>query len=270
MRLQTLINGVEGVTAGGVASVNIPIGRRYHGLKIFATGTDGTDPYTDPADIVARCRLIVNGVVMRDLTPAQIRAIATLNGQTVGNNEIPIFFSEPWRASITGEEATSWDMTGQTKFTLEIEIKSGVTTPACKVLAAYDFGRNVSDGKPFLSIVKQLSYNYNAPSGEFEIVSLPTRYPISRVLLTASTGTISKVEVYRDSQKVLEATAAENTRILADYGLDASKWTYPVVFDPEQQVSSALLIAREMNLRVTSSAANTLTAVLEHRANGFA
>lgn len=276
MRVQNYINGIEGVTPGGVCVSNNPLNRRYHGAKIFATAnTTGGSPtaITDVTQIVDSVRQIVNGVVIRDTTAAELLAIAKLNGQTVGNNELPIWYSEPWRASVLGEEATSWDMFFQTKFTYEIRLKSTITSPAVKILASYDFARNVSveNGKQvyFLSIIKQLPFTYNAPAGQYDITSLPIRFPIQRIHLQASTGTISPVEVTRDGEKVLEGTSAELARFLADYSLDSTAFTQSLVFDAEQQISSALLVSRELLVRLTSSAANTLRALVEHRANGY-
>jgi hypothetical protein len=269
MRIKNYINGVEGVIAGGVATVNVPINRRYHSLKAFVSATVSGSPSSDPTVILEYVRLIVNGVVMRDLTPQQYIRIAQMNGNTVGTGEVPFYFSEPWRASVIGEESTSWDMFGQTKFTLEFKFLPTAINPTLAVIGAYDFARNVSDGKPFLAIVKQLRQTYNAPSGRYDVTTLPVRFPIQRILLSVSTGTVADVEVYRDNEKVHEGTAAENARFLADYGLDGTDFSYPVVFDYEQQISSPLIVDKELNVRVNSSTANTLTAIVEHRANGY-
>lgn len=269
MRYKGYINGVEGVVAGGTATVNMPINRRYHGFKAFVSATVGGVPSTDPKAILQYVRQIVNGVVIRDLTPTQYEAIALLNGQTVGAGEMPSWYSEPWRASVLGEESTSWDMFGQTKFTLEFKFLAAAVSPSLAVQATWDFGRNVSDGKPFLAIVKQLSQTYNAPAGKYDVTTLPVRFPIQRILLAASAGTIVDTEVYRDGEKVHEGTTLENQRWLADYGLAGTAFSYPIVFDYEQQISSPLIVDKEINVRVNSSLANSLTVITEHRANGF-
>lgn len=269
MRYKTYINGVEGVVAGGTAIANIPLNRRYHAIKAFVSGTVGGSPSTDPTALLDYVRISVNGVVLRDLTPAEYIAIAQLNGQTQVAGELPHFFSEPWRASVLGEESTSWDLTGQTKMTVEYKIKSTVTAPALAIQATYDFSHNISDGKRFDAIVKQLKQTYTAPSGKYDVTTLPVRFPIQRILLNASTGTILDVEVYRDSEKVHEGLALENKSWLADYKLDATKFSYPLVFDYEQQISSPLVVDKDLNVRVNSSASNTLTAITEYRANAF-
>lgn len=269
MRLKTYINGIEGVAVGGIAVGNVPINRRYHALKAFVGATISGSPSTDPTAILDYVRLIVNGVVIRDVTPAQLLAIADLNGQTVGAGELPMWFSEPWRASVLGEEATSWDMFGQTKFVAEFKFKSGITAPSLKLLASYDYARNVNGDKPFLSIVKQLSQTYNAPSGKYDITTLNINWPIQRILLQASTGNVTAAEVYRDSELVHEATSGENARFLADYGLDGTAFSYPIVFDYDQQISSPLVVEKDLNVRATSSASNQLNVLVEQRAPGY-
>lgn len=262
MRILNYINGVEGVVTGGTATVNIPINRRYHQLKVIVTAGGGV---TAASAILDYVRLLVNGVVIRDLSPAEIIAIATLNGLTSVAGEVPLYFSEPWRASVVGEEATSWDLFFQQKCTLEMKFAAGLVTPAAVVLGQFDYGRNVSDGKPFLSIVKQLKQTYNAPAGRYDVTTLPKTYPIQRVLINVSAGTVVDVEVTRDNEKILEATVAQNSAFLKDYKMVASAFSYPVAFDVEQQISSALIVNKELNVRVNSSAANTLTAIVEHR-----
>lgn len=276
MRKIEPLHGVEGVVAGGIALVNIPVNRRYHAIKIFAGANDSEgDPLASVESVVDYVRVIINGVVFRDLTAVNYRKIARLNGMTVATNEIPLYFSEPWRASITGEESTSWDLSGVVKATIEIKLKSGIVSPSVKVQAVSDFGRNTTlgtDGQlvPFTAAVKQLTLTYSANQGVFDITTLPIGSPIQRIHFLTSSGTISSVEVIRDGEKVHEATIAENTRFLADYGIAAAEFTYPLIFDFEQQISSPLIVSRDLLVRPTLSANATLTAIVESRSNRWA
>jgi len=273
MRNIGYINGVEGVVSEGTASVNVPKDRRYHALKLFVTAGGGV---TNAALIVDRVRLYVDSVLQRDLSATQIINIALLNGITAATGEIPIYFSEPWRASVTAEEITSWDLFGGVqKMTLEI-VFLAVTTPACQVLAAYDYGRNTQTVNgvttPVLAIIKQLNQTIVAPSGMFDIVTVPTKYPIQRIECQMSANDISSVEVFNGSQKIREGTKAQNARYLADYGLNAAAFTFPLVFDYEQQISSALdNVANQgdLNIRPTTTGAGNLTLLIESRAPGY-
>lgn len=274
MRRINYINGISGVAPGGVATLNMPLERRYHGLKIFASVTEtvagNTTPSTDPADVIDGVKLIVNGVVIRDLTPSQIVKLVQANfGGVAVSDHIPVFFSEPTRATIIGEETTAWDMFGQTTFVLELKLKSGTTNPQVTVQASYDFSRNKNNGVPFVSIVKQHALTYNAPSGDFDIVNLPIDLPIQRLHIDASTGTVGPVEVEADGETVHEATKAENDALHLDYGID-SPFDYSVIFDHEQQLTSPLKVQRSLNLKPTFSASNNATIVLERIARGYA
>ncbi|PXA04823.1 hypothetical protein DDZ13_06570 [Coraliomargarita sinensis] len=252
----------------------MPLNRRYHGLKLFASVTEtvagNATPSTDPADVIDYVKLIVNGVVIRDLTPAEFVKLAQANfGGVAVTDHIPIFFSDPTRATVIGEEATAWDMFGQNSFVIEIKLKSGTTNPQVTTQATFDFSRNLANGKPFLNIVKQHSLTYNAPQGEFDIVNLPVELPIQRLHITPSTGTVSDCEVSADGETVFEASKAENDALHADYGID-SPFGFSVIFDYEQQFTSPLKVQREMNLKPKFSAANNASIVLERIARGYA
>ncbi len=41
MRIINLLSGINGVVAGGNATLSIPVGRRYHALKVFLAATVG-------------------------------------------------------------------------------------------------------------------------------------------------------------------------------------------------------------------------------------
>jgi len=276
MRIINLLNGMNGVVAGGVATLDIPVGRRYHAIKAFLSATVAAAPSTDPTAIVSSARLMVNGVVMRDLTPTQVINIAKLNGITpdTATGELPFYFSEPWRASVIGEESTSWDTAGQSKFTLELTFLTAAVSPACVVEAAFDYGRNVDNaGKAFLAIVKQLRFTRSNPAGAVDITDLPQQYPIQRIHLTTSAGVISSLEIWNDTVKVMEGLTANINDFYTDYRLApsaATGFSLSAVFDFTQQISDALFVTNQnLNVRPTCGTAGSITAVVEHRAPGY-
>jgi len=276
MRQINLMTGINGVVAGGIATLDIPVNRRYHALKVWLAATVGGNPSTDPTAIIGSARLLVNGVVIRDLLPADIINIAKLNGVTpdATSGELPFYFSEPWRASVIGEESTSWDMFGQSKFTLELSFLAGAVNPSAVVEATFDYGRNRDDaGKDFLAIVKQLRFTRSNPAGAVDITDLPQVFPIQRIHLRTSAGTVDYLEVWNDTVKVFEGTTAHFNDIYKDYKLDpaaATGFGLSAVFDFTQQISDALFVLNQnLNVRPTCSNAGAITAIVEHRANGY-
>lgn len=283
MRLINYLNGIEGVAAGGVATCNVPVGRRYHMLKPFVTATVGGAPSTDPTAILDYSRLIVNGVLMRDLTPTQTVGIAAFNNITAAASELPIYLSEPWRSTIIGEEATSWDLSSQGKCTLELKFKAAAVSPAAVVLASFDYGQNTvtMNGvtSNFLSIIRQLAYTYNVGSIA-DLTTLPVKFPIQRIHIATSGGaTVTSVQVTRDSEIVYDVTTAQNSAFLKDYKIVAGTFSFSVAFDHTQQTTDALTGLhfeanpvsgiKDLNVHVVSSAGNTLTVLPEVRANGY-
>lgn len=275
MRLKNYINGIEGVSPGGVAVANIPVNRRYFDFRMFVTGNlSGGGASQTAAQLVTNVRVYVNSVLIVDLTPTELRKIALANGLTLTDEQIPIFAAEPWRATVTGEESISWDMQGQQKAVVEITFATGTENLTFKMLSSFDYGRNVSvndngEAKPMLAIVKKTATTYNAGAGQFDITTLPQRWPIQRIWLEANAGTISFLECYRDDEKVHEATVAENNAALTNQAMDGSQFSYGLVFDSDQQVSSALQVSKTLLVRPTFSASNQCRVITEHRANGY-
>lgn len=277
MRLVNFLTGIEGVAASQTATINVPINRRYHAINLFYTAAGVA------ADVVAgisRVRISVNGVLMRNLTPTQILAIAALNtNKWVGSHfavvlgELPIYFSEPWRASVIGEEATSWPVyndIGVTTMTIQIDF-TAVVAPGLRALGIFDYERNQNGNTQFLTPIKQLPYSYNVAIGDFDITTLPIQFPIHRIHLFGASA-ISAVSVEADSTRVLEATVEQNARILAAHGIDGLGITglqFPIVFDYDQQLSSPLRVSNNLVVRLTSAGAQSVTAIVEQRADSY-
>lgn len=264
MRNNLLINGVEGVAAGSVATINGEVDQRLHSNKIFYYESGSlSDPATTGID---RIEERVNGVLMTDLTPTQAIGIARLDGYIAGTGEIPLFKSQPSRASVIGEEATSWDLFGQNSYFMKLSFNGAATSPSIEVTRQFDNRRNVDGRTPFLSVIKRLPVSFNATAGINNLTTLPIVWPIQRIHLFAASA-INSVEVLRDGELVYEASNATNARLLADHGLDqaGSGIAFPIVFDLDQQISSFLRVRNRLNVRVDVAAAGSITAIVEER-----
>ncbi len=280
MRITNFLTGIQGVGAGNVATLDIPVARRYHALKIFVSGTFNSAASTNPVELITSARLLVNGTLIRDLLPADIINIAALNNITAqaSNGELPFYFSEPWRASVIGEEVTSWDLALQKKCTLEITFNSvsvtgsyPITNLAVAAVATFDYGRNVDqNGNPLNNIVKQLRYSLASLVGATDIGTLPTQFPIQRVHFRVSSGSISSIIVTNNGAKVMEGLTAQLTALYKDYKVIQSAYAISAIFDYTQQISDALLPQNNnVNFQPVCSAAGTITAVAELRSPGF-
>lgn len=270
MRINELIAGIEGVAAGALATIRLPVNRRFHWLKLFPTATSdapGTTAITDVASIIDSIEVQVSGKMQRNVTAAFLKKWAAFNGITVPAGCLPIYFSEPNRASVMDEQASAWDLSGESSFTLRVRFKSGIYNVALTGLMCWDAGHAYDQkGNIVKTILRQLPYNQNASSGTFDVVNLPVDRPINRLYLDGPT--ISKVEVIADSLKVHDATTEQNTALQADYGLASAQFAYPVAFEVNQQLFDNLTVSRDLIVRINSNG-GALNIVAETMANGF-
>lgn len=279
-RLKRYINGTMGVAPGATSNTDIPRDRRYFALHIFpkAKNAAGNADLVAVTDMIESVRLSVNGVLMLDVKASELLAIADFIGSTAADGELPLYFSEPPRASVLGEEATSWDLFGQSKATLEIKWKDNITVPSVKIRSIFDYSRNVTatqDGKAalFVSVWKVLPKTWNFGAGTNPILDISIQHPIQRIFFLPASGVVSALEVIRDGETVFEGTRAENKLSLEDYELDAEAFgagAFTYAPDYEQQVSSALVASKSLEFRVTQSEAATLRALIVQRVPYFA
>ncbi len=269
MRNSIYINGIEGVSVGGNAVANVPVGRRYHQFDLFVGDSGAPD-----VSKVLNVRVYVNGVLIRDMTPALAIGVAKVRNAlyTPVAGHIPIYWSQPERATVEGEELSALDLSGQQKCTIEIQFSGTATAPTLKISADWDLEQQifVKNGKTYtgLNIIKMLPITYNAPAGVYDLTTIPVTYPIQAIHLVPSTGTVSFCEVYDGQNKLLEATAAENASRVGPFYQNTAALGYSILFDRERQITSGLQ-ATNLLVRPTLSAPCSLTAFVEMRAPGY-
>lgn len=274
-RLLNYVAGIQGVGSGSIGTVNVPVNRRYHSMRILTTNAAGT--LTDATTIVSLVELVVNGIVIRSGAPATFINIAKTYRYTPATGEIPIFFSEFWRnEDPASSELTSWDMFGQQTFVVRLTFLSpGGGVGVQSILADYDVKRNLrrdpvtKELVPFLLIVKQTDISIVAASGTNDITTIPTAWPIQRIYTDISANAISSVQFYaEDNAKIWEATKAENAIILNANDITATFFEYPLIFDYDDRVESNLKTST-LDMRVVTTGAATLTFHLQQLVNGY-
>lgn len=276
MRINEKIAGINGsLASGSTATLKLPVNRRYHWLKFFLvanTTAAGHAALTNVKDIIESIQLYVGGRLVRDVTPLFLQMLCKLNGVTgISALELPIFFSEPWRASVMDEQATAWDVNDVTDFSVRIKFLATAQDIGLTGLACYDGGRaRLANGQVVLNIVKHLPYSAYAVAGSRDFTEFPVNLPIQRIYFTGvDANQITKVDVIADSFKIHEAEEAENAAILSDYKLDASAFDYPLLFDPHQQLFDTLMVQRDLTVRVFTASAGQIGAILETRAGAY-
>lgn len=297
-RTINFISGLNGVSPSGQAILNIPCIGRYHRLVLQCLSAGVA---ASVASIISSIKVIVNGVAIRDIDPANILKVLNAQGYIPLLGELPIHFTDPL---LTGgwvnepDDMTAWDMIGQQSFQLQIGIQAGAVTPSITGFWEFDYQRNLlPDGNPFLNIVNQHQFSTPIPAGKFDWTTLPFTFPVRRLYFYGSNpGQIQQLEVYQDGNKVLEATQAMlqqayrsyrfrynntpdgisfvNATGPANLGVSALLET-PAYFeamylaDPDSRIYKALRVGGNLTVRVTSGAAQTLTVVQENVVPGY-
>jgi hypothetical protein len=267
-RQHDYIAGLNGIANGKTATLKVPGNYRYHGLTLRTT-IDG-DP-ADPIDVIENIKIFAGPrqVQVFEATPTQLIGEAKMAGIIPGASECPIDFTDPTKRPEIGE-ITSWDLYGQGDMTVKITFLDPAGGDVdCKVLAEFDTKRNVGpDGQPRLVIMKRVNVSENLPAGSRDITDIDLSWPLTRLYLTPSTGSISEVLITADGRPIMQRTKDENADELNKYGWDATQFEFPILFNKDKKLSSVLR-PRNMSLRLTCSAANTTTVHAIYRVNGF-
>lgn len=271
-RYQNYIDGITGVANSGTGTMKIPTNRRYHGLDFRCTVAGAL---ANPTTVVDRVIIDVAGVEIINMSAEQLLDEARMWGITPGTGELPVFFTQPWMRSNRQQEATSWDLFGQSSCTARITfLNPGGGAVGLTCLSDYDLQRNLTFNpiskamEPTLTILKKFSLTQGLVAGVNNVTNINNNRPIQRIIMDVSANAISSVLLTADSVKVLESTKAENDDQLGREGIDAGQNEFPLIFDKQRKLSSAL-VAETLNLQVTTSGALTLTALVIQKLKDF-
>lgn len=295
----TVVAGGTGYAVGNTFTIADATGTGFIGTVATlsttalatATVTSGGSPSAiSPATFFTGLTIKVGGVNMRDITPAQIVAISQYNGYVPKLGELPIFFTEPWRNVNFHNEVESWDVFGQSSFSVQFNISPNVVNPTLVGVMEFDYFRNLKPVKtagaggkvtttmtPFLQPVSHHSYSVPVPAGIYTINTIPWNYPIARMYIIGSNpGNIAELDVFQDQNEVLQTTAEQNQQMYLEYkfsagttntttpnGSIASPFDVAYISDVDQRYWKALKCANSLNVRVNSLVAQTVTVIVE-------
>ncbi len=280
MRRYEPIAGLTVGASGSDSTIPVPVNRRLLALRLYAQGTNAVPATVYGAAVLADIQVYVGTKLVRNLLAQEALDIANANGlnivpsATVG---LPIFFIEPWRASVMDEQVTAWDVFGAPAVTVKARTKAGLTAVTLSAVLDYDDGFTTNaGGQRVLNIIKHEPINLGMLGTISDQISpvIPVDMPIQRMYLYPDPGvTIQAVKVtVNGNQVVQDMTQAQNIEFLADYKMVAGSGNgvmYPVVFDANQQIFDGLPVSSSIKLHIQQSAAGTIKIVLERRANDY-
>ncbi|WP_299394630.1 major capsid protein P2 [Pelagibius sp.] len=229
-------NSFNAVAPGQKATLELAVGDLvYYDLLIqYGTSTAGGPTRANMEAEITQVAIKINGKVQRVFSAAQLFAIQEVNGIQVADGFLPIFFAEPWRRSVAGEEVLAWGMSDVDTFTVEIDIAPGATNPTLEARATIN-----RVARPLGPIVKWRRFSVDASAvGIRNLTTLPKLDAYFR--MHAFTANIGNVEVTVDQREHWNLADAQARTIYANNGLTVPASITSVIFDYTQQVSNAL------------------------------
>ena len=266
MRRFVTTNSFVAVAAGQTATLDLPTGPVYHGLQLsYATGTAGGATAANIADEVTAVRIMVNGKVQRRFSGRDLIAINAYHGRPFREGILPIYFAEPWRRSIQGEDALAWGTADVDTLQVEVDLGDAATNPKLSCRVTKDDVR-----RPMGPIVKWRKYQVPITvAGVNTITNLPRTDPY--FALHCDSDEIKSLAVKVDQTDVLDGTRAQLHGEAIDFGakVPQADWTHidfartNRVADTQNMVDAAGMAVRELRFDFDMAAANSFDVVAE-------
>jgi hypothetical protein len=229
-------NSFNAVAPGQKATLSLSVGGfAYHGLLLtYGTATAGGPTRVNMEAELTQIALKINGKEQRVFSAAQLFAINEVNGIAFAPGFLPIFFSEPWRRTVVGEDGLGWGTGDVATFTVEVDIDAGATSPTLEARALVD-----RTNRPLGPIVKWRRFTVPvSATGIVNVTTLPKSDAYYR--LHAFSTLIDDVEVKVDQVEVFKATDAQMRELYAEQGLSVPAALTSIIFDATQRVGDAL------------------------------
>lgn len=281
---------LRGVLPGQTATLDLPIGRRYHNLRFAATAKGAAGETIAFADLIDTITVKLNGVVQRTMTGTELNALNNLNSSALGLRThnltaqhavtdalaatdtarfmFGIHFAEPFRKSYAATEALSWptvwpDGTNVGTFQVEIAIPNTGhidETAPFTILAWMEtdavLGPMSEDKKPIMNIVRweRFGVPYTA-SGEMPVTTLNRRDILLQSSIFSQSGDpITSVKVEVDDIIKRDVAKWQN-----DFGLIAREMNesalsadrYDIVFDASDLPTDGLILQGTNSFKIT-------------------
>lgn len=273
MRLHVKIPNSNGVAASQTATFNLPIGRRYHDLRLALTNITVAQ--------VGQVRIKANGENIRTYSGPELDSINQYDGRAAAGAILTVPFDRFGLYSQKGEEATGIQ-TGSadpktgvaiTQFTLEVDLTAGPVNPAIEVTATQSDNDPKNPGPGVILRVMRYTRIFGA-AGIAELSDLPkgTEGPkfqgINRVFFKSAA---TNLEIERDNRKIFQRSKTLNDRIQVD-GVRVPQAGY-FVYDPTEEgydyefltlFDDQLRPFQDLRYLLTLPAGETMVALVEY------
>lgn len=208
----------EGVAAGQTALIKMPIGRRFHFVDLVYSGVTLSQ--------MTEIRVILNNKVTQRFSATERDIMNQYYGLEAAAGILRIPFNRLGLKLRDLEEQTaintdSVDPEGRriAAFSIEVDISANADSPALEAYA--EMSPQLPGGPGVVMHIRKTSRSI-AGAGDLEVSDLMYGTPISQALnalfMKPSAGSISQVEVWRDTYREFRRTTAQNEKIQKEGG----------------------------------------------------
>lgn len=264
MRRHEPTRSFNAVGAGQTATLDLPPDGIYHKLSLHyaESGTPAAAAAIQAA--IDEVRLVVNGKVQRRMNGTDLLAINAYHGKGYTDGYLPIFFSEPWRRSVQGEDSLAWGMADVATFQLEVDIAAGRIGPTLEATAVKDIAQ--ANMGPIVKWRK-----YTVPVSAVGVVNADGfDRRDTQLAFHCLSSNISDVRVELDREIIVDTDKGQLDDTADDQGFSPQPgWTH-IDFNATRRVSDGLPMvspqgqrAKDFLVNFTMSSATTFGLVSE-------
>jgi hypothetical protein len=248
-------NIVQATTgAASTATIELPIGQRYHSLHLVIKDVTAVAVDTVMA-LISQIRVKVNGRVQRTVSGDELEDLNALNGAGYGardNGDLvvaAIYFAEPWRKDARDQDALAWPTRwqGGAFESFQVEIDFTAANNAVNVQAFAIVDNFVPASSP--QICKWLRQTFASSGTSLEITTIDRRDFLTQITTwkDASARTQSRATLRVNGQILHELTQDANLGLLTQYAMSPAGASrgggtavgYDLVLDHDDLLGSA-------------------------------
>jgi hypothetical protein len=252
----------QAVAAGNRAYLDLPLDRDYLDISIRA----GATGVTDALNAIDRVRIVVNGIAIRELTPAQIRRLNLKYGTIYNATDLGLLtlnFQEVWLWNHIGADSLALFTYGLLSLRIEVDIKPGLTAPFLGGYASAKVQRQVAPGANIVRKTKIETLDFPAAGTKiFRNLSpagLVKAYNLQSNTVTQVKYRIAGTEVWN----LLQADCQDIMR--RNWQTPDNNW-YHLAWDTDLTFDAGIMAAalKETEFEVTVSAAGIVLLIHEY------
>lgn len=252
----------QAVATGNRAYIDLPMDRDYETFNINAVSTG----QTDAVNVVNNVRIVVNGVAIRELTPAEIRYLnkkygAAYDSADTGN--LTLNMKEDWLWNHLSAAELALFTAGLLSLRIEVDIKTGLTAP---LLGGYAIAKPQKTFEKGTNRVRKTKVDTIDFTGAgTRIIRTITPHGLCKAFNLVSAA-VTQVKLRISGTEVFNLTKAQVDDAMKQNEQTPASGYFTMPFDLDGTFEAGLVsgLIKEVELEVTVSGAANIKVIQEY------